>query len=75
MKRWVLLLLCSAGATLLIFGNGGSATDANDWAIDCVSAPPGQAAIPALSLSMDPASVTAIASMSRVALGAPAGGL
>ncbi|MGH9614907.1 MAG: D-sedoheptulose-7-phosphate isomerase, partial [Bryobacteraceae bacterium] len=50
-----------AGATLLFFGNGGSATDANDWAIDCVSAPPGCAAIPALSLSMEPASITAVA--------------
>src|SRR5262249_52471049 len=28
-----------AGGTLLMFGNGGSATDANDWAIDCVSPP------------------------------------
>lgn len=45
-----------AGATLLMFGNGGSATDANDWAIDCVGA-----SIPALSLSMEPANVTAIA--------------
>jgi len=26
------------GATLLLFGNGGSATDANDWAIDCATA-------------------------------------
>ena len=29
-------------ATLLLFGNGGSATDANDWAIDCVAAGPSQ---------------------------------
>jgi D-sedoheptulose 7-phosphate isomerase len=50
-----------AGGTLLIFGNGGSATDANDWAIDCVSALPGRRPIPALSLSSEPASVTAIA--------------
>src|SRR5262249_9878197 len=47
--------------TLLIFGNGGSATDANDWAIDCIAPPPGAAPIPALSLAMEPASVTAIA--------------
>ena len=26
------------GGKLIIFGNGGSATDANDWAIDCVTA-------------------------------------
>jgi D-sedoheptulose 7-phosphate isomerase len=49
------------GAALLIFGNGGSATDANDWAIDCVSPPPGQTAIRALSLSIEPANITAIA--------------
>ena len=50
-----------SGATLLIFGNGGSATDANDWAIDCVSPPPGVPRIRALSLAMEPANVTAIA--------------
>jgi D-sedoheptulose 7-phosphate isomerase len=44
------------GATLLLFGNGGSATDANDWAIDCATS-----GIPALSLSLEPANVTAIA--------------
>src|SRR5262249_23203453 len=51
----------AAGCTLLMFGNGGSATDANDWAIDCASPPPGAAAIRALSLSMEPANITAIA--------------
>ena len=50
-----------AGATLLMFGNGGSATDANDWALDCVTPPRGAPAIRALSLSMEPANVTAIA--------------
>jgi len=49
------------GATLLMFGNGGSATDANDWAIDCVSPPPEAAPIRALSLSAEPAHITAIA--------------
>ena len=49
-----------AGGTLLVFGNGGSATDANDWAIDCVTAPEGQA-VRALSLSMEPATLTAVA--------------
>ncbi len=34
------------GGKLLIFGNGGSATDANDWAIDCVAPPAGPAADP-----------------------------
>jgi D-sedoheptulose 7-phosphate isomerase len=50
----------AAGAALLAFGNGGSATDANDWAIDCVSPPRGAAGIRAVSLSSDPASLTAI---------------
>jgi D-sedoheptulose 7-phosphate isomerase len=49
------------GASLLIFGNGGSATDANDWAIDCVSPPRGLAPIRALSLSFEPATITAVA--------------
>ncbi len=49
------------GGTLLIFGNGGSATDANDWAIDCVTPPPGAAAVPALSLASEPATITAVA--------------
>ena len=49
-----------SGATLLMFGNGGSATDANDWAIDCVS-PPAGAAVRALSLSSEAANISAIA--------------
>ncbi|MGH9562503.1 MAG: D-sedoheptulose-7-phosphate isomerase [Terracidiphilus sp.] len=51
----------SQGGKLIIFGNGGSATDANDWAIDCVSPPPGYKPIPAVSLSLEPANITAIA--------------
>ena len=27
------------GGKLILFGNGGSATDANDWALDCVAPP------------------------------------
>lgn len=50
----------SQGGKLLIFGNGGSATDANDLAIDCVLPPPGYKPIPAISLSIEPASLTAI---------------
>jgi D-sedoheptulose 7-phosphate isomerase len=49
------------GGKLILFGNGGSATDANDWALDCVAPPPGYRPIPAVSLSMEPANVTAIA--------------
>jgi D-sedoheptulose 7-phosphate isomerase len=49
------------GGKLIIFGNGGSATDANDWAIDCVAPPAGLRPLPAISLSMEPATVTAIA--------------
>jgi D-sedoheptulose 7-phosphate isomerase len=49
------------GGKLLLFGNGGSATDANDWAIDCVAPPRGHHPVPALSLAMEPATVSAIA--------------
>ncbi|HEY1338891.1 MAG TPA: SIS domain-containing protein [Bryobacteraceae bacterium] len=49
-----------AGGKLLIFGNGGSATDANDWALDCVCPPPGMRAVPALSLAAEPAVLTAL---------------
>jgi D-sedoheptulose 7-phosphate isomerase len=49
------------GGKLIIFGNGGSATDANDWAIDCVMPPDGYVPIPAISLSMEPANLSAIA--------------
>jgi D-sedoheptulose 7-phosphate isomerase len=48
------------GGKLIIFGNGGSATDANDWAIDCVAPPAGWKPIPAVSLSLEPANITAI---------------
>ena len=50
-----------AGGRLLIFGNGGSATDATDWSLDCVSPPAGLPAVPALSLAAEPATITAIA--------------
>jgi D-sedoheptulose 7-phosphate isomerase len=46
---------------LILFGNGGSATDANDWAMDCVLPPAGHRNIPAISLSMEPAIITALA--------------
>jgi D-sedoheptulose 7-phosphate isomerase len=49
------------GGKLIVFGNGGSATDANDWALDCVQPPAGYKPIPAISLSLEPASITAIA--------------
>lgn len=49
------------GGKLIIFGNGGSATDANDWALDCVLPLPGYQPVPAVSLSMEPANITALA--------------
>ena len=49
------------GGRLLLFGNGGSATDATDWALDCVMPPNGLAPIAALSLASEPATITAIA--------------
>lgn len=47
------------GGKLIIFGNGGSATDANDWALDCILR--STCRIPAISLSLEPANVSAIA--------------
>ena len=49
------------GGKLIIFGNGGSATDANDFALDCALPPQGYRPIPAVSLAMEPATMSAIA--------------
>jgi D-sedoheptulose 7-phosphate isomerase len=49
------------GGQLIVFGNGGSATDANDLVADCVTPPPGLAPLPAISLAAEPANITAIA--------------
>jgi D-sedoheptulose 7-phosphate isomerase len=51
----------AAGGKLILFGNGGSATDANDWALDCVAPLKGFKPIPAVSLAMEPAIVSALA--------------
>lgn len=48
------------GGKLIVFGNGGSATDANDLAIDCVLPPCGYRPVPAVSLSLEPANISAI---------------
>ena len=50
-----------AGGQLLIFGNGGSATDATDFALDCVLPAPGMPPLRALSLAAEPAVLSAIA--------------
>ncbi|HEX6710962.1 MAG TPA: SIS domain-containing protein [Rubrobacter sp.] len=49
------------GGKLIAFGNGGSATDANDLVSDCVDPPAGFGTIPAVSLAAEPANITAIA--------------
>ncbi len=49
------------GGRLLLFGNGGSATDANDWSLDCTAPLKRFRAVPALSLALEPAVVSAIA--------------
>ena len=51
----------SRGGRILAFGNGGSATDATDFVLDCVLPEPGVYAIPALSLAVEPAILTAVA--------------
>jgi D-sedoheptulose 7-phosphate isomerase len=49
-----------AGGKVLAFGNGGSATDAQDLVGDLVAPPRGMPAVPALSLTNDVAVVTAV---------------
>jgi D-sedoheptulose 7-phosphate isomerase len=50
-----------AGGKLIVFGNGGSATDANDFVLDCIDPPAGYRPIPAISLAHDAANISAIA--------------
>jgi D-sedoheptulose 7-phosphate isomerase len=50
-----------AGGTLLLLGNGGSATDATDWALDCIDSPKGYPIVAALSLAADAPTISAIA--------------
>ncbi len=49
------------GGRILTFGNGGSATDATDFVLDCVDPEVGWPAIPAISLALEPAVITATA--------------
>jgi D-sedoheptulose 7-phosphate isomerase len=49
------------GGKFITFGNGGSATDANDFVLDCLMPPADLKAIPALSLALESANVSAIA--------------
>ena len=50
------------GGKLIAFGNGGSATDADDAAADCLTPPNGRwPSLPALSLPSDSATASAVA--------------
>jgi D-sedoheptulose 7-phosphate isomerase len=51
----------AAGGRILTFGNGGSATDATDFALDCISPPNEWTPLPAISLALEPAVITATA--------------
>lgn len=51
----------AAGGKVIVVGNGGSATDANDFVLDSVLPPAGYRSVPAVSLSLEPANITAIA--------------
>jgi D-sedoheptulose 7-phosphate isomerase len=51
----------AAGGKLLMLGNGGSATDATDWALDCIDSPKRSKPIAALSLADETATMTAVA--------------
>jgi len=46
---------------LVMLGNGGSATDATDWALDCVDSPKGYPPIAAVSLASEAPTISAIA--------------
>lgn len=70
----------ASGGKIIAFGNGGSATDAQDLVCDLLMPPAPLAAIPALSLTNDAAVLTAVAndvgvdnifSRQVIALGAP----
>jgi D-sedoheptulose 7-phosphate isomerase len=51
----------AAGGTVYCIGNGGSATDATDLALDLVDSPKGQRRVAAVSLACEPATLTALA--------------
>jgi D-sedoheptulose 7-phosphate isomerase len=51
----------AVGGRLLLFGNGGSATDATDFALDCVLGDEALPPLPAISLAAEPAVLSAIA--------------
>ena len=50
----------AGGGKVLAFGNGGSATDAQDFVTDLMAPPPGLRPRPALSLTNDEAVITAV---------------
>jgi D-sedoheptulose 7-phosphate isomerase len=49
-----------AGGSIVAFGNGGSATDANDFVIDCAVPEKPYPPIRAISIAMEPANLSAI---------------
>jgi len=50
-----------SGGRIVAFGNGGSATDATDFVLDCIAPGNGWTPIPAISLALEPAVITATA--------------
>ncbi len=50
----------ACGGRILALGNGGSATDATDFVLDCILPAPEMARVPALSLACEPAVLTAL---------------
>jgi D-sedoheptulose 7-phosphate isomerase len=50
-----------AGGKVLAFGNGGSATDAQDFVTDLIAPPSGMRPLPAISLTNEEAVITAVA--------------
>lgn len=57
--RWISERI-GAGGKVLAFGNGGSATDAQDLVVDLLTPPRHMSSVPAISLTNDDAIVTAV---------------
>lgn len=51
----------NAGGQIICFGNGGSATDANDLALDCIDPPASYHPVPAISLALEAPNLSAVA--------------
>ena len=61
MRHWPSHERLARGGKLILFGNGGSATDANDLGYRLHRAPARLSPHPGISLALEPANITAVA--------------